>query len=65
MTTTKSLLVAALLSGFAAVSFAQAPAPAAPAGRHPTMGHHHHHKHHGRHHHHHQHHHGAKAHHGR
>jgi Spy/CpxP family protein refolding chaperone len=50
MTTTKSLIVAALLSTFAAVSFAQAPAPVGP---HQMQRHHH--KHHGHHHHHHHH----------
>jgi Spy/CpxP family protein refolding chaperone len=51
MTTTKSLIVAALLSTFAAVSFAQA--PVAPVGPHQMQRHHH--KHHGHHHHHHHH----------
>jgi Spy/CpxP family protein refolding chaperone len=54
MTTTKSLtkplIVAALLSTFAAVSFAQA--PITPEGPHRMHEHRHHHKHHGHHHHH-------------
>ena len=55
MTTTKSLFVAALLSAFAAASFAQAPTPsAAPQheqdARHHQMHKHHSHRHHHRHH---------------
>jgi Ni/Co efflux regulator RcnB len=53
MTTTKSLLVATLLSTFAAMSFAQVPAaPEAPNQVHQQR---HHHKHHGHHHHNHRH----------
>jgi len=67
MNTTRSLLVAAMLSGLAAASFAQG--PAAPGGPHAAPGHHHsqplHHKHHGHRHHHAKHHHGAKGHVGR
>jgi len=48
MITTKSLLAATLLSGFAAVSFAQA--PAAPDSPRPMARHHEHHHHHHRHH---------------
>lgn len=48
MTATKSLIVAALLSTFAAVSFAQTPA-AAEHGATQRHHHKHHHKHHGHH----------------
>lgn len=48
MITTKSLVIAALLSTFAAVSFAQAPTPPAhEATQRHQHKHHHHHKHHG------------------
>ena len=47
MTTTKSLIVAVLLSSVAAVSFAQAPRGPI-ASQHQEMRHHHHHHHHHR-----------------
>jgi len=65
MTTTKSLVVAALLTSVAAVSFAQAPAPStgseAPSAPAATAAHHKKHHHHHRHHHHHAHHETAAA----
>ena len=63
MNTTKSLLVAALLSGFGAAAFAQAPGPGAPEGPRQMQHHEHQHKQHGQNHHrHHRHHHAHGAH---